>query len=229
MSSVFLNANIVRMKKIILNLVLAATLIPGPAGAWEPVGDRISTKWAADVNPEKPWNVYPRPVMERSAWENLNGLWQYAIVPANDAEPEEWQGEILVPFAVESSLSGVGRNVGRDNALWYQRTFAVPSSWKGNDILLNFGAVDWSCDVWVNDIKVGGHKGGYTPFSLDITPALKSKGENTVTVRVTDSTSDGYQPRGKQVTRPEGIWYTPVTGIWQTVWLEPVPAANHIA
>lgn len=217
------------MKKIILNLVLAATLIPGPAGAWEPVGDRISTKWAADVNPEKPWNVYPRPVMERSAWENLNGLWQYAIVPANDAEPEEWQGEILVPFAVESSLSGVGRNVGRDNALWYQRTFAVPSSWKGNDILLNFGAVDWSCDVWVNDIKVGGHKGGYTPFSLDITPALKSKGENTVTVRVTDSTSDGYQPRGKQVTRPEGIWYTPVTGIWQTVWLEPVPSANHIA
>ena len=165
--------------------------------------------------------------MERTQWKNLNGLWQYAIVPEKALTPGEWQGDILVPFAVESSLSGVGKTVGRDQALWYTRTFTVPSEWKGEDIMLNFGAVDWKCDVWVNDIKVGGHTGGYTPFSLNITSALKAKGENTVTVRVFDPSDRGYQPRGKQVERPDGIWYTPVTGIWQTVWLEPV-AKRHI-
>lgn len=166
--------------------------------------------------------------MERTQWKNLNGLWQYAIVPEKSLTPGAWQGDILVPFAVESSLSGVGKTVGRDQALWYTRTFTVPSDWKGQDIMLNFGAVDWKCDVWVNDIKVGGHTGGYTPFSLNITSALKAKGENTVTVRVFDPSDRGYQPRGKQVERPDGIWYTPVTGIWQTVWLEPV-AKRHIA
>ncbi len=217
------------MNKTFLSIALALAALSASAGDWKPVEGHISTPWASEVNPEKPWDVYPRPVMERNAWENLNGLWQYAIVPANEAEPQQWQGEILVPFAVESSLSGVGKNVGRDNALWYKRSFTVPAAWKGNDVMLNFEAVDWSCDVWVNGIKVGGHKGGYSPFSLNITPALKAKGENTVVVRVTDPTSDGYQPRGKQVNRPEGIWYTSVTGIWQTVWLEPVPASNHIA
>ena len=218
------------MKKVYVSiLAMAAALAPFAAGAWTPAGDHISTSWAADVNPEKPWNVYPRPIMERTAWENLNGLWQYAIVPQADAEPAQWQGEILVPYAVESSLSGVGKNVKNNEALWYNRTFTVPAAWKGKDVMLNFDAVDWACDVWVNDVKVGSHKGGYTPFSLNVTPALKAKGENKLTVRVTDPTDAGYQPRGKQVNNPDGIWYTPVTGIWQTVWLEPVSPANHIA
>jgi len=193
-----------------------------------PAGDRIATKWADEIDVNRPWDVYPRPMLERADWLNLNGRWQYAIIPQSAAVPDQWQGEILVPFAVESSLSGVGRRVADDEALWYCRTFNVPAVWKKDDIMLNFGAVDWACEVWVNDIKVGSHKGGYTPFSLNITPALNAKGDNKLTVRVTDPTDGGFQPRGKQVRRPESIWYTPVTGIWQTVWLEPVSPA-HIA
>lgn len=190
--------------------------------------DKIKTKWADEIDTSKPWNVYPRPILDRGSWENLNGKWQYAIVPKSDAEPTAWQGNILVPYAVESKLSGVERRVGENEALWYTRNFSVPSGWKGKDIMLNFDAVDWACDVWVNGVKVGSHKGGYTPFSLNITQALNSKGNNKLTVKVTDPTDRGYQPRGKQVNRPEGIWYTPVTGIWQTVWLEPVNP-QHIA
>lgn len=189
--------------------------------------DKITTKWAEEVDASKPWNVYPRPMLERNDWENLNGKWQYAIVPQSDAQPTTWQGDILVPYPVESRLSGVERRVDDNEALWYNRTFSVPSKWKGKDIMLNFDAVDWSCDVWVNDTKVGSHKGGYSPFSMNITHALKAKGENKLTVRVTDPTDGGYQPRGKQVRKNRGIWYTPVTGIWQTVWLEPV-APRHI-
>ena len=194
---------------------------------WQPAGDRIKTPWAETFDVENVWGEYPRPIMERSDWKNLNGLWQYAIVPAGENNPKKWDGEILVPFAVESSLSGVGKTVGADQALWYERSFTVPSSWKGKDVMLNFGAVDWQCDVWVNDVKVGAHKGGFTPFSINVTQALAAKGDNVLKVRVWDPTDRGYQPRGKQVERPEGIWYTPVTGIWQTVWLEPV-AKSHI-
>ena len=194
---------------------------------WQPAGDRIKTPWAETIDVENVWGEYPRPIMERSDWKNLNGLWQYAIVPAGENNPKKWDGEILVPFAVESSLSGVGKTVGADQALWYERSFTVPSSWKGKDVMLNFGAVDWQCDVWVNDVKVGAHKGGFTPFSINVTQALAAKGDNVLKVRVWDPTDRGYQPRGKQVERPEGICYTPVTGIWQTVWLEPV-AKSHI-
>lgn len=194
---------------------------------WQPAGDRIKTPWAETIDVENVWGEYPRPIMERSDWKNLNGLWQYAIVPAGENNPKKWDGEILVPFAVESSLSGVGKTVGADQALWYERSFTVPSSWKGKDVMLNFGAVDWQCDVWVNDVKVGAHKGGFTPFSINVTQTLAAKGDNVLKVRVWDPTDRGYQPRGKQVERPEGIWYTPVTGIWQTVWLEPV-AKSHI-
>ncbi len=185
-------------------------------------GDRIATSWGENINSDSVWQQYPRPIMERVEWENLNGLWDYAIVDASATAPDKYDGEILVPFPVESSLSGVGKEVGENKALWYKRTFSVPSEWEGKDILLNFGAVDWQCDVWVNDVKVGGHEGGYTPFSLNITPALASGGTNTLTVRVYDPTDCSYQPHGKQVSKPSGIWYTPVTGIWQTVWLEPV-------
>ncbi len=219
------------MKKFRISCLAAALVLSSASfgvQAWTKAGDKIATEWSETIDVSKPWNVYPRPMLKRTDWLNLNGLWQYAIIPQSKAAPSEWQGEILVPFAVESSLSGVGRRVGDNEALWYSRTFTVPSAWKGKDILLNFGAVDWACEVWVNGVKVGGHKGGYTPFSLNITPALNAKGDNKLEVRVVDPTDGGYQPRGKQVRHPEHIWYTPVTGIWQTVWLEPV-AKNHIA
>lgn len=193
---------------------------------WQPAGDKLKTRWASEIDVNNVLPEYPRPIMERAEWQNLNGLWEYAILPVGKSKPVSFDGEILVPFAVESSLSGVQKRVGSDNELWYQRAFTVPAKWKNNRILLHFGAVDWKADVWVNDVKVGQHTGGYTPFSFDITAALH-KGENSLVVKVWDSTDKGYQPRGKQVSKPEGIWYTPVTGIWQTVWLEPVPE-KHI-
>ena len=196
------------------------------AAQYAPAGDSLKTRWASKVTPENVWQEYPRPQMERVDWMNLNGLWDYAIRPKGQMV-EEFDGKVLVPFCVESSLSGVQKYVGKDNELWYQREFEVPSKWNGKRIMLNFGAVDWKCDVWVNDIKVGSHTGGYTPFSMDITQALKKKG-NVLKVRVWDPTDQGEQPCGKQHVKPHGIWYTPVTGIWQTVWLEPVNE-NHIA
>lgn len=208
------------MKKLFLSAV--AIMLSYPLLAqWAPAGDRIKTEWAEKVDPSNVLPEYPRPIMQRTEWQNLNGLWNYAIRPTGESEPQTFDGEILVPFAVESSLSGVQKRVGDNNELWYNRTFTVPSKWKDKKILLHFGAVDWKADVWVNDIKVGQHTGGYTPFSFDITPALM-KGENKLVVKVWDATDRSYQPRGKQVNNPEGIFYTPVTGIWQTVWLEPV-------
>lgn len=212
------------MKKQILSLTVLLSVIAGvPLSAqWKPVGDKIKTKWSQEIDPQNVLPDYPRPIMERKDWKNLNGLWEYAITDKGGQKPSAYQGQILVPFPVESSLSGVGQRVGDRKELWYKRSFSVPSSWKGKRILLHFGAVDWKTDVWVNGVKVGNHTGGFTPFSFDVTPALNKKGENEVIVKVWDPTDAGYQPRGKQVNRPEGIWYTPVTGIWQTVWLEPV-------
>ena len=214
------------MKKSILIAVLTASIATSAFAQWKPAGDKIKTKWAEQVNPENVLPEYPRPVLERGEWKNLNGLWNYAITEKG-AAPSAYEGQILVPFAIESSLSGVGKKVGPDKELWYQRTFTVPASWKGKKVMLNFGAVDWKADIWVNDIKVGQHTGGFTPFSLDITAALATKGDNKLVVKVWDPTDRGPQPRGKQVNRPEGIWYTAVTGIWQTVWMEPV-AERHI-
>ena len=194
---------------------------------WQPAGDKMKTKWASEINVDNVLPEYPRPIMERAEWQNLNGLWNYAILPVGKQEPTNFDGEILVPFAVESSLSGVQKMLGKDNELWYQREFTVPSKWKDNKVILHFGAVDWKADVWVNDVKVGQHTGGYTPFSFDVTPALKKSGSNKLVVKVWDPTDQGFQPRGKQVNKPEGIWYTPISGIWQTVWIEPVPE-NHI-
>ena len=201
----------------LFTLILTASLF----AQWQPAGDKIKTRWASEIDVNNVLPEYPRPIMERGEWQNLNGLWDYAIIPVGQT-PTNYDGEILVPFAVESSLSGVQKRVGGDNELWYHREFNVPSKWRNSRVLLHFGAVDWKADVWVNDIKVGQHKGGYTPFSFDITPALIN-GTNTVKVKVWDPTDQGFQPRGKQVNDPHGIWYTPVTGIWQTVWLEPVP------
>lgn len=203
-------------------LLLACTSLA--SAQWAPAGDRIMTTWAGEIDPGNVLPEYPRPIMERDRWVNLNGLWDYAITPVSAHVPVAWDGKILVPFPVESSLSGVGRTVGDENVVWYEREFSIPASWKGENILLHFGAVDWHATVWVNDIRVGEHKGGYTPFSFDITECLNRTGQQKVQLRVWDPTDKGPQPRGKQIVNPHGIWYTPVTGIWQTVWLEPVPA-----
>lgn len=209
------------MKKLWMVLALWGALAVQLHAQWKPVEGRISTQWSEQVNPDNVLPEYPRPIMERTEWKNLNGLWDYAIIEKGKHSPSVFDGKILVPFTVESSLSGVAKTVGAEKELVYRRSFDVPSSWKGKKVLLHFGAVDWKTDVWVNDVKVGSHTGGFTPFSFDITEALQGK-NNTLLVKVWDPTDKGYQPRGKQVSRPEGIWYTPVTGIWQTVWLEPV-------
>lgn len=217
------------MKHLLLAAALFGCLTSAAETPWKPAGDRIKTRWAAEVDPAAPLPEYPRPTLVRSRWRNLNGLWNYSLTPAGAAAPGEAQGRILVPFPIESSLSGVQRGVTPQEALWYETTFEVPAAWRrGNDVLLHFGAVDWRAEVYVNDLLVGSHTGGYTPFSFDITPALSAKGVQKLTVKVTDSTDKGFQPHGKQVLEPHGIWYTPVTGIWQTVWIEPVPAANRI-
>ncbi len=212
------------MKQFIILLVVFFNCSYLPA-QWKPAGERIKTEWATKIDVENVLPEYPRPIMERPNWVNLNGLWNYAITPVGQAAPQKYEGQILVPFAIESSLSGVGKRLGKENDLWYQRKFSVPSKWKGERVLLHFGAVDWKTDIWVNQIKIGQHTGGFTPFSFDITPALKN-GENELVVKVWDPTDNGTQPRGKQVNKPSGIWYTPVSGIWQTVWLEPVPAQS---
>ena len=192
------------------------------SGQWQPAGDRMKTKWADMIDTNNVLPEYPRPLMERRDWLNLNGLWDYAIKPAGEKEPTQFDGQILVPFAVESSLSGVQKTVGESNELWYKRTFTVPSAWRGRNVLLHFGAVDWKTEVFINDIKIGEHTGGYNPFYFDITPYLAGSGAQKLVVKVWDGTDAGFQPRGKQVRNPHGIWYTAVTGIWQTVWLEPV-------
>ena len=212
------------MKKnatVLLFLCLGLSL----SAQWKPAGEKIKTEWANKVNPKQVLPEYPRPIMERKEWKNLNGLWNYAIQEAGKPAPAKYDGQILVPFAVESSLSGVMKEVGAKNELWYNTTFTLESNWKGQNILLHFGAVDWETEVWLNGIKIGSHTGGYTPFSFDITPFITGKTQQ-LTIKVWDPSNDGPQPRGKQVKNPEGIWYTPVTGIWQTVWIEPVNKKN---
>jgi beta-galactosidase/beta-glucuronidase len=205
-------------------LVVALCLFPAAASlADEPRREPMTTTWGDKVTADNVWQEYPRPQLERTNWTNLNGKWSYAVTPSESVTaPEKWDGEILVPFCLESHLGGVKRELQSDEALWYRRTFDAKKN-EGKRTLLNFEAVDYACEVWVNGKSVGTHRGGNTPFWFDVTDALKS-GENELTVRVMDATED-WQLRGKQVRRPEGIWYTRVSGIWQTVWLEEVDAA----
>ena len=188
---------------------------------WKAAPSPLMTKWGKQVTPDNAWREYPRPQLVRKDWQNLNGLWDYAITKKGAAKPEKWDGKILVPFCDESALSGVGKSVLPDQNLWYHRTVEVPADWKGRRVLLHFDAVDWEATVFVNGKELGTHRGGSDPFSFDITDALKA-GANELVVRVWDPTDTGSQPRGKQKLKPGGIWYTPVTGIWQTVWMEPV-------
>jgi beta-galactosidase/beta-glucuronidase len=186
----------------------------------------LMTCWAADVSPDKLATEYPRPQLQRPDWRSLNGLWDYAIRGKAEPIPAHFDGQILVPFPVESALSGVMKTVGQADRLWYRRDFEWPQRWQDKRAIVHFGAVDWHTTVFVNGREVGSHQGGYTPFSLDITDALKPSGQQTIAVAVWDPTDAAAQPRGKQVAAPSGIWYTSVTGIWQTVWLEPVPATS---
>ena len=214
------------MKKILVSILALSITVVVFAQKWAPVGENIKSEWASQVNPEAPLPEYPRPQMVRADWMNLNGLWNYAITEAS-AETFKADGQILVPFAVESSLSGVGRKITKNDALWYERTFTLPRKWNGKNILLHFGAIDWQAEVFVNGVLVGEHKGGYDPFSFDITSYLKKSGKQTLKVKVMDATDNSLQPRGKQCFINRSIWYTPVSGIWQTVWLEPV-SPTHI-
>lgn len=190
---------------------------------WSVIPGKIRTRWANDVNPDCPLPEYPRPQMTRKQWMNLNGLWEYAILPKEENEPDQYQGNILVPFPVESSLSGVGKALQPDQHLWYKRSFKVPGEWKNQRVRLHFGAVDWLTKVWCNGSFLGQHQGGYDPFSLELTTFLHYGGENELLVCVVDPTSASRQERGKQTLKPGFVFYTAVSGIWQTVWLEPVP------
>ena len=217
-------------KKLITLLSLVAVCSISFAQQWAPAGENIRTKWAAEVNPENCHAEYPRPQMVRPDWKNLNGLWDYAITPKDAASmPETADGQILVPFCVESSLSGVGKRVSGDQLLWYRTSLVKPAKWDGRKTILHFDAVDWSAEIYINGKQIASHTGGFTAFSVDVTEYLSDTPSELV-VKVWDPTDDpAYSiPRGKQISDPNGIWYTPVTGIWQSVWMEAVNASAHI-
>jgi beta-galactosidase/beta-glucuronidase len=192
--------------------------------SWQLVRGNLLTRWAEDVTPGKVWPEYPRPQMTRPDWMNLNGLWEYAITVQPELIFDGNSAAILVPFPLESALSGVRRALNPGEYLVYRRYFEIPSAWSGKRILLHFGAVDWQASVYLNRQQLGTHTGGYLPFSFDITPFLASGSQqNELQVVVWDPTDSYWQQRGKQSLKPRSIWYSAVSGIWQTVWLEPVP------
>ncbi len=193
------------------------------ADTTEPFKSDMITKWGENVTADNAWQAYPRPTLGRKNWKNLNGPWDYAITSLDAEKPRKWDGRILVPFCVEAKLSGVQQLLEPENALWYHRTIELYRT-PDRRVMLNFEAVDYRCRVWVNNVEVGQHVGGNDPFRLDITTAVRD-GENHLVVRVQDATG-GAQLRGKQRLDPRGIWYTRVSGIWQTVWLEEVPARH---
>jgi beta-galactosidase/beta-glucuronidase len=213
-------------KRSIIGLAVSATVCSAYAPAeWKLKQGPLLTKWAKQVDPKNVLPDYPRPQLTRASWQNLNGLWQFQPGREGDATPigKTLSGEILVPFPVESAISGVMEHHDR---LWYRRTFTVPAAWSGKQILLHFGAVDYESEVFLNGQSLGVHKGGYDPFTLNLTPHLKGSGPQELIVRVFDPTNAGGQPRGKQSLRPGGIMYTPCSGIWQSVWIEPVAAGG---
>ena len=218
--------------KTVIGRILAIGLVSfagisnsATAATWHAAEGPLKTRWAADVSPGKAHPEYPRPQLVRSDWMNLNGLWDLAITPKDAQQTLTFSQQILVPFPVESALSGVMKMVSENERLWYRRTFRVPRSWQGKRMLLHFGAVDFETRVFVNGTEVGKHRGGYDGFTFDITDAVRLRGDNQLLLGVWDPTDASTQPRGKQVRNPRGIWYTPTSGIWQTVWLEPVSAA----
>lgn len=197
-------------------------------GSWKPKVGPLTTRWAADVAPGKTWTEYPRPQMKRNNWVNLNGLWDYAITDTASGIPASWDGKILVPYPVESALSGVMKRVSAGDRIWYQRTLKIPAHLRSKRIMLNFEAVDWEAHVYIDGDEVGMHRGGYDPFSIDVTSHLRPGVEHKLTVSVWDPSTEGFQPVGKQFTKTGGIWYTPSSGIWQTVWIEKVPETHIV-
>jgi len=191
---------------------------------WKSVPGNITTTWAEAIDPSAPLPEYPRPQMVRPDWHNLNGLWEYVVTEKEAECPDSFEGIILVPFAIETALSGVKRPLQPNQRLWYRRLFAISEAWSGRRILLHFEAVDWQCACYLNGKEIGKHTGGYVPFHFDITEHLIS-GENELVVAVWDPSDTHWQQRGKQVLKPKAIYYTATSGIWQTVWLEPVPNA----
>ena len=204
--------------KFFFFVLISITLVQ--AQSWKPVEGKIMSQWAKTVNPDNVWQEYPRPQFERTEWKNLNGLWDYAILKTNQIQPKRYQGKILVPFSFESALSGVGKKIKPEDKMWYRKNFELPKNWSGKDVVIHFEAVDYKSAIWVNDIFVGSHKGGFDRFSFNITPYLKPNGIQKIVLAVEDATNFSSQPRGKQQINPSGIYYTPVSGIWQTVWLE---------
>ncbi|MEO1011121.1 MAG: sugar-binding domain-containing protein [Bacteroidota bacterium] len=190
-------------------------------GQTTPHKTTLVTPWGEKLNKNSVWQEYPRPQLQRESWQNLNGKWDFYLGKKGEAKPSKLSRKILVPFAVESKLSGIQETVLPEHRLWYKKTFSLDNALRGKDIILHFEAVDFEATVWVNDILLGSHKGGYDRFSFNITPYLK-EGKNAITVVVDDPSNFGPQARGKQQLPSQGIWYTPVSGIWQTVWLEGV-------
>ena len=199
---------------------------------WKPAKVAVMTTWGEKIDPAHVLEEYPRPQMQRNDWINLNGIWEFTRGTYGDTYNEKrvFDKSILVPFPVESALSGVMEVDAKndDKNYWYRRTFTVPKNYKGKELLLHLGAVDWLCEVYVNGKSVGTHEGGYDAFSFNITPYLQKTAQQELVIKVFDSQWAGGQPHGKQSLNPNGIWYTPVTGIWQTVWLEPV-AKTHLS
>ena len=181
----------------------------------------LTTRWAKEAMCDLPLPEYPRPQMVRENWVNLNGFFEYAVTDESTEWCENYDGEIRVPFAIESCLSGVCKRISKKDRLWYRKKITLPEEFKGKRTLLHFGAVDWECKVYVNKKHVGGHIGGYCPFTIDITDAL-TDGENELVVWVYDPTDEAWQNRGKQASESHGFWYTSTSGIWQTVWMEAV-------
>jgi len=218
-----------RINAGLVSLILAYLVCEADAQDWHPVVAPLTTRWVKDVSPTNTLPEYPRPQMVREKWQNLNGLWQYGTTKPEDASPANFAGQILVPFCYESALSGVGKPSIPDQRLWYRRTFKIPANWKGERVLLHFGAVNWDSTVTVNGTAMGGHKGGYDAFTYDVTDYLKP-GQNELLVSAWNPLRmDGLESQvmGKQRLHSEGYAYTAATGIWQDVWLEPV-SATHI-
>ncbi|MBQ9447601.1 MAG: hypothetical protein IJU61_13440, partial [Victivallales bacterium] len=212
------------MKRLTIACLTMALLLP-LFGDYQIQPNQLMTPWGEKITPENAWREYPRPHLVRQNWQNLNGLWQYAVNERKADRPAEWAGEILVPFAIETPISGVKRLLEPNEQLWYRRVFNVAANTAKERVLLHFGGVDFRTQVFVNGIEATDvpHESGNLPFSLDITDFVK-QGENELVLQVWDPTDAGNQSRGKQVRHPGGCMYTRMSGIWQTVWTEVVPA-----
>ncbi len=218
------------MKKYLPNIsfcILLFNFLITEGQEWKPAAVNLSTQWTAGITPENAWKEYPRPQLVRNEWKNLNGLWDYAVRKAGESKPSEFDGKILVPFSIEAPLSGVGMQVGIDEVIWYQRRFEVPAKWKDQRILIHFEASDFETTVWLNGKEIGTHKGGYDPFSFDMTESVASGGTQELTVKVYDPQETIFRSIGKQSRKNLG--YEDCSGIWQTVWLEPVPVKASIS